>query len=73
MAWPFEELDENKEQQDNQPKECYSPVFTVQKLDYVHNNPVVAGMVAHPWDYVYSSARDYYFQTHCGLLKVAFI
>ena len=60
-------------QQDNQPKECYSPAFTVQKLDYIHNNPVVAGIVDHPWEYVYSSARDYYFQTHCGLLKVAFI
>jgi hypothetical protein len=24
--------------QDNQPKECYSPGFTIQKLNYIHNN-----------------------------------
>ena len=30
-----------------------------QKLDYLHNNPVVEGIVDEPEDYVYSSARDY--------------
>ena len=29
--------------QDNQPKELYSPAFTVQKLNYIHNNPIEAG------------------------------
>jgi len=33
-----------------------------QKLDYLHNNPVVDGIVDNPEDYVYSSARDY-----CGI------
>lgn len=35
-------------QQDNRPKECYSPEFTVQKLTYIHHNPVAAGIVAKP-------------------------
>lgn len=29
-------------------------------LDYIHNNPVMAGIVEKPEDYIYSSARDYY-------------
>ena len=29
------------------------------KLDYIHNNPVRAGWVEKPEDYLYSSARDY--------------
>jgi REP element-mobilizing transposase RayT len=45
--------------QDNQPKECYSPAFTVQKLNYIHNNPVEAGLVAKPEHYLYSSAIAY--------------
>ncbi|RYE26221.1 MAG: transposase [Sphingobacteriales bacterium] len=46
--------------QDNQPKECYSKEFTLQKLEYIHNNPVAAGIVERAEDYLYSSARDYY-------------
>ena len=30
-----------------------------QKVDYIHNNPVVEGMVYHAVDYVYSSASIY--------------
>ena len=30
-----------------------------QKLNYIHNNPVKAGFVEKPEDYLYSSARDY--------------
>ena len=30
-----------------------------QKLDYIHFNPVKAGIVINPEDYVYSSARNY--------------
>jgi REP element-mobilizing transposase RayT len=55
-------------QQDNQPKECYLHDFTKQKLDYVHNNPVVEGYVDCAEDYVYSSARSY--AGRPGLLKV---
>jgi len=58
--------------QDNQPKECYSPEFTIQKLNYTHNNPVEAGIVDKAEEYLYSSARDYHFGKNCGLLKIAF-
>ena len=34
--------------------------FTDQKLVYLHNNPVVAGIVDKPSDYALSSAQDYY-------------
>ena len=29
-------------------------------LDYIHNNPVEAGIVEKAEDYLYSNARDYY-------------
>lgn len=31
----------------------------MEKIDYIHNNPVRAGLVDYPEDYIYSSARDY--------------
>jgi len=42
-----------------------------QKLDYIHNNPVKAGFVSLPEDYLYSSARDYAGEK--GLLEIMFI
>jgi len=46
-------------QQHNNPIELFPPEMTRQKLDYVHNNPVEAGFVEQPWEYLYSSARNY--------------
>jgi REP element-mobilizing transposase RayT len=40
------------------PEIIYSNKFFCQKLNYIHNNPVVAGLVSRPEDY-YSSARNY--------------
>jgi hypothetical protein len=31
----------------------------IQKLHYIHDNPVRAGIVLHPDEYLYSSAKDY--------------
>ncbi len=59
--------------QDNQPKELFSSGFTVQKLNYIHNNPVEAWIVLKPEDYLYSSGRDYAFGKKCGLLEVVLI
>lgn len=59
--------------QDNQPKECYSSEFTIQKLNYIHNNPVEAGIVERPGEYLYSSARDYHYRKNCGLLNIVFL
>ena len=44
---------------DNKPIELWSNEVIQQKIDYIHNNPVEAGLVFKPGDYVYSSAKDY--------------
>ena len=41
------------------PIEIYSQAFLEQKLNYIHQNPVRAGIVEHPEHYLYSSARNY--------------
>ena len=46
--------------QDNHPILLSTPKIAHQKLDYLHYNPVVAGIVDYPEEYLYSSARDYY-------------
>jgi REP element-mobilizing transposase RayT len=43
-----------------------------QKLDYLHDNPVVAEIVDEPEEYRYSSARDYYTKKK-GPLEIVFI
>ena len=43
---------------ENHPEEIYSEKFFYQKLDYIHLNPVRAGLVERAEDYVYSSAFD---------------
>ena len=40
--------------------EIFSPAVFEQKLNYIHNNPVKAGLCINPEDYYYSSARFYY-------------
>lgn len=42
------------------PIEIYSEKFFRQKLDYIHENPVEAGLVWEAWQYRYSSAIDYW-------------
>ena len=37
----------------------YSPDFIREKIEYVHQNPVRAGIVEKPEDSLYSSARNY--------------
>ncbi|MDD3741404.1 MAG: transposase [Bacteroidales bacterium] len=37
----------------------YTPKFTWKKLEYIHNNPVRAGIVQYPEHYLFSSARNY--------------
>jgi len=44
---------------DNHPVELYSNKFIDQKINYIHENPVAAGIVDKAEDYLYSSARDY--------------
>jgi hypothetical protein len=37
-----------------------------QKLEYIHQNPVSAGIVKESWHYIYSSAKDYVGQKSIG-------
>ncbi len=53
-------------------KEVHSKEFAFQKFDYIHFNPVEAGIVEKGEDYIYSSAKDYYSGKNVGLLKVNF-
>jgi len=52
---------------DNHPLQM-QPHFIMQRVNYIHQNPVRAGWVDEPRDYLYSSARDYHDEP--GLLKV---
>ena len=44
---------------DNKPIELWTPKVIKQKIDYIHNNPVVEGIVFEAHEYKYSSAVDY--------------
>ena len=67
MLWMFEQAGKRNSnvkhrqfwQQHNQPIEIWSLKVFEQKLNYLHNNPVVAGFVTEPIDWKYSSARNY--------------
>ena len=59
--------------QNNQLQELYSAAFIFQKINYIHTNPVEAGIVDKPEDYLYSSARDYDHARKCGLLDLVFL
>jgi putative transposase len=41
------------------PIQLFSNGVIDQKIQYIHNNPVRAGIVENPQDYLYSSARNY--------------
>jgi putative transposase len=47
-------------QDGNHPEILTSAKFTRQKLDYLHDNPVMDEIVDEPEEYRFSSARDYY-------------
>lgn len=47
-------------QQDSHPIELNNTKQLSDTLDYIHNNPIVAGFVEKAEDFLYSSARNYY-------------
>jgi REP element-mobilizing transposase RayT len=79
MLWLFKETDAAGKvtyqfwRPDNHPELCYQLSFMWQKLEYIHNNPVRAGLVCKAEDYVYSSAADYVFSKQVGRVKVALL
>jgi len=54
------------------PIALYSRKFRDQKVDYIHMNPVDAGIVEEPEHYLYSSARDYMINRK-GLVEISYI
>ncbi|HEY4786479.1 MAG TPA: transposase [Bacteroidales bacterium] len=44
---------------ENHAEQLWSNEFICEKIDYIHQNPVRAGIVSKPEDYIYSSARNY--------------
>lgn len=46
-------------QQHSHPIELNTNIMLEQRLEYIHNNPVKAGIVLSPEDYLYSSAINY--------------
>ena len=46
--------------------------FVMEKMEYIHNNPVAEEIVAEPEHYLYSSAGDYYFNKK-GFLDIEFV
>lgn len=57
--------------QHNHPIEMNTNEILDSRLNYIHNNPVTAGLVEEPEHWVYSSARDY--SGRKGLLELVFL
>jgi hypothetical protein len=58
-------------QQHNHPIELSSNEIIQQRIDYIHENPVKAGLVENPSDWLMSSARDY--EGKPGPIKIYFM
>jgi len=58
--------------QDNHPIQLSSPEMMLQRINYIHNNPVEAGFVVKAEDWKYSSAHDYTGGTQ-GLLELVML
>ncbi|MBD2768947.1 transposase [Hymenobacter sp. BT664] len=79
MLWMFERAGRRNAhntkyqfgQQENHPIELNTNELRQQRLRCLHQNPVAAGFVDAPEDFLYSSARNY--AGRRGLLKVLFI
>ncbi|NOU46989.1 MAG: transposase [Bacteroidales bacterium] len=55
----------------NHPELLWSNEFIEEKVDYIHQNPVRTGIVLHPEEYLFSSAKNYAEEN--GLLDVILI
>ncbi|PZD77381.1 transposase [Mesonia sp. K7] len=67
MLWMFEKAGRRQGniknyqfwQHHNKPIELWSEKVILQKINYIHNNPVKSGFVLQPEDWKYSSARNF--------------
>lgn len=79
MLWMFERAGKASSnvtngqfwQHHNKPIEIWTAEVMQQKMDYIHNNPVVAGFVSEPWHWKYSNALDY--SGGKGVLEMDFV
>lgn len=55
----------------NHPEEIYSEAFMMSKLNYIHNNPFRAGIVADAEHYLYCSAANYAGQK--GIIEIDYL
>ena len=55
----------------NHPEEIHGDSFLRTKLNYIHQNPVRAGLVEEPSHYLYSSAANY--ERGKGLMEIDFL
>ena len=55
----------------NHPEEIHGDSFLRTKLNYIHQNPVRAGLVEEPSHYLYSSAANY--EKGKGLMEIDFL
>ncbi|MBL7870603.1 MAG: transposase [Cyclobacteriaceae bacterium] len=58
-------------QQHNHPIEILNTAMFFQKMEYIHRNPVEAGVVENEEDYLYSSARDFFCKK--GLVQLSYV
>lgn len=58
---------------DNHPEELFSREFFLQKLNYIHMNPLRARWVLEPNQWIYSSAADYFHNKQVGEVKVSML
>ncbi len=80
LIWIFKKAgEENKRnneyqfwEQNNHPIECSSIAILDSKMNYLHENPVRAGIVRREQDYIYSSGIDYY-ANEKGLIDIDFL
>ena len=67
LLWMFEKAGKKNSnvknqqfwQQNNKPIELWSLKVFEQKLNYIHNNPVISGFVTNAMDWKYSGTRNY--------------
>jgi len=80
MLWIFRKAGERNKrnenyqfwQQENHPIECSTKEILNSRMEYLHENPLRAGIVYQEGDYVYSSGSDYY-NNRKGLVEIDFI
>ena len=74
ISWKIQKQTNQIWTHENHAEHIYSQKFIEQKVTYIHNNPVRAGIVEKPYEYLYSSARNYAdLESVIDVIKVDFL